>query len=152
LSSQQEAAAGVAAPAAPKQSHQQQQQHDPALAIDAAAAVMSCSSVFDAVPAELEAAMQSLSLPSPPQPSKPQPPSSPSSQPPNQEAGGSIPARLLSSLPSYLLPSFLLGGGRGTFKPLKQHTVRSVHRFIHCHIDSSESQAKLIVTIPSNAP
>lgn len=86
------------------------------------------SSFFDAAPSlELEslslttettgatAAVQEPVMPPPP-PSQREPPSP------------SIPSRLLSSLPSYLLPGFLLGGSGGsssrkTFKPLKQHTV-----------------------------
>lgn len=94
-------------------------------------------SVFDAAPAELEVGMglafaglavspaSSPSNPSTPLP--PPPPRSPPSQqqhPPQDAAAASIPSRLLSSLPSYLLPAFLVGGARGsTFKPLKQHTV-----------------------------
>lgn len=105
---------------------------------------MGVKSFFDAAPVELERAVESLSLATTrtaplvvPPSSSSSLPSSPSMQqqvtppPPSQQdaPSPSIPSRLLSSLPSYLLPAFLGGGGgngRGTFKPLKQHTVRLV--------------------------
>lgn len=107
---------------------------DTAAAADAAGGLTRCGSVFDAAPTELEVGMDALSV-SALAPAAPPPQSPPQQQeqvdatasPSSSPSPPSIPSRLLSSLPSYLLPAFLVGGfarGGGTFKPLKQHSVR----------------------------
>lgn len=122
------AAASPTAGSSPKKPKQQPAGGVPA---EEQGAFSAPASVFDAAPLELERAMDALSVSSTAMttPLPPLPPlaASPASSSPSQQqdVAFSTPSRLLSSLPSYLLPAFLGGGGRGTFKPLKQHTVRA---------------------------
>lgn len=102
----------------------------------AAAAAAAHTSFFYAAPAELELdlgrAMSGLTVSPASSPSTPLPPPCPpttttTTAPKQDAAASSIPSRMLSNLPSYLLPAFLGGAARGgTFKPLKQHTVRQL--------------------------